>query len=236
MIITSTCAVNTDSIPTCDFSTQTNMPRSKVAFKKIMSTKHSIQYEDDEDASSEDMSHELLEIETRLKHKRKFSMHKTLQAKNDSTIDELESKSFAVNDTTKGSDSEYEDSIHEDSKIRDKKEGAEKSSETFNSWHDINFPERKVELPKSYFAEGPTPWSNFKDLVLGDKFLSARFSPNHPKTLVQNFNQTTWSEPQLKIVNDLVQESRALMDLFDQVAMLLGPDVKLHDVSGLMIF
>lgn len=48
-----------------------------------------------------------------------------------------------------------------------------------------------------------------------------------------NFNQVggTWSESQIKIVNDLVQEANALIAMFDQVAMLLGPDISLHNVS-----
>lgn len=93
-------------------------------------------------------------------------------------------------------------------------------------------PDAKFGLPRSYFTDGPTPWSNFHDMVLGQRFLNARLSPipQHSRRFLE---QATWNEPQLQIVTELMKEANSLLEMFDQVAMLLGPDVKLHDVSGL---
>ena len=89
-----------------------------------------------------------------------------------------------------------------------------------------------MELPRNYFIEsGPTPWSNFESLVLGQRFLNARLSPV-PERISRP--KVTWSDSQIKIVNDLMSEATALMDMFDQVAMLLGPDIKLHKISGIL--
>lgn len=240
MIITSTCGINTDKITTDDVSTQTVMPRSSVAFKKIMSSKHSIQYEDDGEYTndSDEMPHELMEIENRLRQKRKPSKHRLPQNPNividDATEvpkDEMDKPSVSKVSPNE-SDSEFEDSIQEDLKVKSKRASEDKSDGTYNAWHDMDFQGSKVELSKSYFADGPTPWSNFKDLVLGDRFLTTHFTTSYQRTASHNFSQASWSDSQLKIVNDLIQESKALVDLFDQVAMLLGPDIKLHNVSG----
>jgi hypothetical protein len=76
------------------------------------------------------------------------------------------------------------------------------------------------------------PFFSQTDLVLGQRFLNARLSPVPQRVHRPNLKQVTWSDAQVKIVNDLMQEATALMDMFDQVAMMLGPDIKLHNVSG----
>jgi hypothetical protein len=73
----------------------------------------------------------------------------------------------------------------------------------------------------------------FLDLVLGQRFLNSRLSPVHSREFRFGHKQITWSESQIKILNDLMDEASALIDMFDQVAMLLGPDIKLHNVSGI---
>lgn len=72
--------------------------------------------------------------------------------------------------------------------------------------------------------------------MLGTRFLNARLSPIPPRVFRPDMKQVTWSDSQIKIVNELMSEANALMDMFDQVAMLLGPDIKLHNVSGNFFF
>lgn len=206
-----------------------------------METKQKIQYVDNEeltnDEDSDNQSRELIEIENRLRSKKKLSRQKSSQSPN-KTLDILEADGNSAVLTKKimksssfrqDSDSEFEDSIQDDVKSSELKS----SDATFNSWHDLKHSEEKVELPRSFFADGPTPWANFHDLVLGRRFLNARLSPTTHRDSRANFKQVTWSESQVKIVKDLIKEANSLMDMFDQVAMLLGPDVKLHNVSGL---
>ena len=73
-------------------------------------------------------------------------------------------------------------------------------------------------------------------MVLGKQFLNARFSPIPPRERRPNLKQVTWSDSQLRVVSELMNEANALMDMFDQVAMLLGPDIKLHNVSDVEEF
>lgn len=126
----------------------------------------------------------------------------------------------------KESESEFEDSIkdHQPDVIKGSTKLAKSTDYTFNSWQDL---ERKLEQPQSFLnikQDEPTPWSGFKDLVLGQRFLNARLSPTPKKQLQsQHVKQETWSDSQVKIVSDLIKEANALMEMFNQVAMLLGP-------------
>lgn len=248
--------MNTDEIPSSSVSTQTIMPRSNVAFRKILEPKHKIQYvdeddeEEEEDASdfAEDPDVELLNLEKKLKAKKKLTRQKSMSHKQSiNIVIEDESSDVIAIETIptesskkryKESESEYEEVYEEEykprvMKPREKPQQKQQSDEAYNNWHDLDFPKSKVELPRSYFTEGPTPWSNFQDFILGQRFLNTRLlSPIPPRQYNTNSRQATWSEPQIKLVNDLIREANALLDMFDQVAMLLGPDIKLHDVSG----
>lgn len=244
VVITASCAVGTDPIVTDTIATQTAMPRSDVSFKKFMNSKHSIRYEEEMNTSGDDMGEELFEIERRMKSKKKYPRQLS-RSKSPVIVVEDEMDGVVMSETLqpeivpkkvkRDSDSEFEDSIQEELKLRSARASAKPSSPpdaTFNAWHGMDIPEKKFELPKSYFCEGPTPWSNFKDLVLGQRFLNARLATAPMARSLNNFQQATWTEPQIRLVNELITEAQALMEMFDQVAMLLGPDIKLHNVSG----
>lgn len=83
VIITSTCAVNTDQIAMETVGTQTVMPRSDVAFKKYLKSKHTIQYADDDDSNEDENEYsardteDLFNIETRLRSKKKLHRQKS---------------------------------------------------------------------------------------------------------------------------------------------------------------
>lgn len=242
--MTSSVSVNTEKPILHTVSTQTVMPRSNVSFKKFIDPRHKIQYDDISDTDDEEAEHCLEKIERRLTRK-KLSRQKSTQKSNIEIIIEDDTCEIIQSETipaelpykNKSSDSEYEDSIQGDFTSQEtvingaKKKIKKVTNVTVNSWNDLNFEEEKVELPRNYFIEqgGPTPWSNFESLVLGQRFLNARLSPV-PERMTRA--KVTWSDSQLKIVNDLMQEASALMDMFDQVAMLLGPDIKLHKISG----
>ena len=258
VIVTSSISCNTDKLLMEDECTQTAMPRSSVSFKKFLDSKQTIQY-DDEMEDEDDMKEDIMDIEKRLKSRKKSSVHSINQRSNvdividsPSVIKSPRKELSAQRDATpsppirdKDSDSELEDSIQDDNikkqqpdiisgsmKHKPSRQGADGDS-TFDSWHDIDFPENeeRPELPRSYFTDGPTPWSNFHDMVLGQRFLNTRLSPVPPRHHRPNLKQVTWSDSQLKVVSDLIEEANLLMEMFDQVAMLLGPDIKLHNVS-----
>lgn len=58
-----------------------------------------------------------------------------------------------------------------------------------------------------------------------------RLSPVLPRRRRPNLKTVTWSDSQQRAVNELITEASALIDMFDQVSMLLGPDINLNDVK-----
>ncbi|CAH1728665.1 unnamed protein product [Chironomus riparius] len=245
VIVTASVSVNTEKLVSHTVSTQTVMPRSNVSFKKFTDSRHRIQYaEEDSEVDDDDEEAEMCleKIERRLKAKKKFSRQKSTQKSNIEIVIEDDSSDIIAIETipaelpnkNKTSDSEYEDSIQGDYDDKSSSKTKKSKESTFNSWNDLDFEAQKVELPRNYFIEsGPTPWSNFESLVLGQRFLNARLSPV-PERISRP--KVTWSDTQIKVVNDLMSEATALFALFDQVAMLLGPDIKLHNISDVEEF
>ncbi|CRL07426.1 CLUMA_CG020396, isoform A [Clunio marinus] len=250
LIITSTCAVNTDKIPSQEVATQTKMPRSNISFKNIIDPKQKIHYTYEENSENEEqpnnLNKELAKIAMRLDDDKKFPQHfassqinqlDVMDLVNKDVYDAIDIETFPTEascDTPEVLDYEVDDIVHDfqpDVVKGNIKRDKRPSSVTVNSWHDLEFPDENVELPRNYFTEGPTPWSNFHDLMLGQRFLNARLSPLPSRHQQSNVNQVIWNDSQVRIVSDLIQEAKALMDMFDQVAMLLGPDIKLHYVS-----
>lgn len=60
-----------------------------------------------------------------------------------------------------------------------------------------------------------------------------RLSPVPPRHRRPNLKRVTWSDTEQKMVLDLVSEANALLNIFDQVTLLLGPDIKLNPVPKL---
>lgn len=212
-----------------------------------MDSRHSVQFTAENDEEMEEFSDpddpgiELKRIEKRLTGGRKLSrqVSKQQEAFEDTTddviIEPTPKKTSSVSKTAEDSDSEFEDSIKDDLQpdvIRGSVKRPKHSDTTFNSWQDLKAPAEKVELPRNYFADGPTPWANFQDLVLGQRFLNARLPSAPQRQFHSSMQQVSWSDSQAKVVGDLIREANALLEMFDQVAMLLGPDIKLHKVSG----
>jgi hypothetical protein len=83
VIVTTTCAVNTDKTTTHSVMTQTLMPRSSVSFKRAFEPRHKIQYAYSDEASTDDDIHmmrghdELMDIERRLQPKKKLSRQRS---------------------------------------------------------------------------------------------------------------------------------------------------------------
>ena len=103
-----------------------------------------------------------------MKHKKKLSRQKSQRSDidiviEDETSDIIAKETIKTERANENTDSEFEDSIQEDLNPRKAAAKAAKVRDpTFNSWHDLDFPNERVELPKNVFSDGPTPWSNFK--------------------------------------------------------------------------
>ena len=164
-----------------------------------MEPKHKIQYDDEDkmtdDDDTDDATAEIMNIEKRIK-KKKLARQKSQQSAIDIVVenasqDVIASETIKTENSKKNdSDSEFEDSINDDLRpdvIKGSMKRTKQSETTFNSWHDLDFPQDKVELPKSYFTDGPTPWSNFSDLVLGTFEIKKRSWISNLKLQVRGF-------------------------------------------------
>ncbi|XP_050083897.1 uncharacterized protein LOC126570292 [Anopheles aquasalis] len=106
---------------------------------------------------------------------------------------------------------------------------------TFAAWHDLDFSDEDSEqyvgreLPRRSIGEGERPWAEFKDLVIGSRVANMRLSPIPPRRpRAPNQKTVTWSDRQHRAVSRLLDEASALVDMFDHVSLLLGPDIELH--------
>lgn len=192
-------------------STQTYMPRSK----------HSVHsFDDDELSDNENADQPTCELKKIEKRFKSLKGPSTKQNKN-LVLKRETIETFSVEPSRQQYNDESDDSLEDYGHSTGKKR-------SYSSQ-----PNEKIELPRNYFQDGPTPWSNFHDMMLGQRFLNARLSPVPRRQQRQFPEPPTWSGPQLQILTGLMDEANSLLEMFDQVAMLLGPDVKLHDVTGL---
>jgi hypothetical protein len=140
--------------------TQTFMPRSNVSFKSFIDPKNFHPEEckiDDEYATNIALD----DIEYRMKSKNKLLRQKSIPKSNIDTVVEdefLDVIAIEAIPTVKHEDSEYEDSIQEDSYIQIRKNNPSCGENfTFNSWNNLNFSNGK----KGRMSDA-TPWSNFQ--------------------------------------------------------------------------
>ncbi|KAG4068361.1 hypothetical protein HA402_007881 [Bradysia odoriphaga] len=81
------------------------------------------------------------------------------------------------------------------------------------------------QLPKQTISEGYAPWHNFKDILIGNRLANMHLSPLPPRRTNIKRKSVTWSDAQHQAVSELMFEATALLDVFDNVAMLIGPDL-----------
>lgn len=211
VIITSTHGINTEKILTEAASTQTYMPRSQYGMKGF----------DDDDESADDENLDQPHRELR-KIEKRFKSFQTsdLKARSSVTLKKETLEMISIEPMKKIEDlcdSGSDDSLHER--------------------YQPGFTKSKKKFPEQPFSTAfplarGEDWSSCQDMVLGQRFLNARFSSNAQRKSRQFMEHVTWNPPQLQAVTGLMNEANMLLEMFDQVAMLLGPDVKLHDVSG----
>ncbi|EDS31627.1 conserved hypothetical protein [Culex quinquefasciatus] len=239
-ILTHSVAQMTESVPTLDTATQTAMPRSGVSFRKflengggdgpapkvVVDEATPLEEEPSKDcASSLD---ELLKIDEKIKQFFNIPELDVEMAPEDQESHSSDSiKEHNTPDLLAGSSQEQ--SSHKSSRFLE--------PPTFSSWQNLDFSDEESdhyvarELPRRTFSEGNRPWAEFKDLVIGNRLANMRLSPIPPrKPRAPNKKTVTWSDTQHRAVSDLLHEATALVDMFDQVSMLLGPDIKLHAI------
>lgn len=73
------------------------------------------------------------------------------------------------------------------------------------------------------------PWSDYREMLIGQRLANMRLSPLPPKRATIKKKTVSWSDTQERAVTELISEASALMDAFDEVSMLLGPNLQLND-------
>ncbi|XP_062555407.1 uncharacterized protein LOC134220372 [Armigeres subalbatus] len=235
-ILTHSVAQMTECVATVDASTQTALPRSGISFRKFLDTGAGDgpkpQVIIDEAPSDEHMEKsssltELMKIDEKI---RKF--FRTSDIEELDHLDDIESnhssdsiKEQPTPDLLAGSS---QDATQHKPRLLE--------PPTFNSWQNLDFSDEESEhyvpreLPRRSIGEGNRPWAEFKDMVIGSRLANMRLSPIPPRRPRPNKKTVTWSDTQHRAVSDLLHEATALVDMFDHVSMLLGPDIKLHSI------
>lgn len=74
------------------------------------------------------------------------------------------------------------------------------------------------------------PWSDYREMLIGQRLANMRLSPLPPKRKTLKKKTVSWSDTQERAVTELISEASAMMDAFDEVSMLLGPNLQLNDM------
>lgn len=120
--------------------------------------------------------------------------------------------------STKDVDSDFEDDINK---------SRQQCSKDFKNAKELNQMKDQTTTNQWQYLDTPqSPWSNYLD----QKF--NRCSPLFPEQPLLGSKNMIWSDSQAQIVSNLIKESDALLEMFDQIALILGPELKLHVVTG----
>ncbi|XP_053682834.1 uncharacterized protein LOC128733186 [Sabethes cyaneus] len=238
LIFTHSVAQMTDTVQTINAATQTALPRSAVSFRKFLEAGE--RDGQNSNSGSEEAPAELVREYSCFEELLKID--KQIKQFFDNELDILEVPDIPEDNASGLGDDNSKDKNTPDLLAMSSQETGQHKPRlaepsTYSSWQSLDFSDEELEsyvpreLPRRTIGEGDQPWAKFKDLVIGSRVVNMRLSPipaRKPKT--NNKKSVTWSDAQHRAVSDLLHEATALVDIFDQVSMLLGPDIKLHTI------
>ncbi|XP_035900608.1 uncharacterized protein LOC118506919 [Anopheles stephensi] len=237
LILTHSVAQMTDGVETCDSGTQTAIPRSGISFRKFLEPIAVNELQSNAVPNSFKLTSEECHVD--------MDMGKPESGLLSTTLEPL-GESFANGPPEPCSSQSGSDSIKEPNTpdlISATVEGDPSphrtatllETPTFAAWQNLDFSDDESEgyvpreLPRRPIGEGDRPWAEFKDLVIGSRVANMRLSPVPPRRpRAPNQKTVTWSDRQHRAVSKLINEATALVDMFDHVSLLLGPDITLH--------
>ncbi|XP_053680415.1 uncharacterized protein LOC128731330 [Anopheles nili] len=241
LILTHSVAQMTDGVETCDSGTQTAVPRSGISFRKFLEPLPgneslataavgpiSVFVDDEVDTSSVEQLRsasnrvENLEDGEKLDEPSATEPEEPCSLQSGSDSAKEPNTPDLISATVEG-----DPSPHRTANLLE--------TPTFAAWHNLDFSDEESEsyvpreLPRRPIGEGDRPWAEFKDLVIGSRVANMRLSPVPPRRpRGPNQKTVTWSDRQHRAVSKLLTEASALVDMFDHVSLLLGPDITLH--------
>ncbi|XP_055589421.1 uncharacterized protein LOC129741699 isoform X1 [Uranotaenia lowii] len=222
LIMSHSVAQMTDGVPVMEVATQTELPRSSVSFGKFLEVDSELQVNQPETTSFG----ELMQIDAKIKQ-----MFPELDQKcEDGRDPSLDAPSV----TNSPKEQNTPDLLAASSQEPTTHKGRLLEPPAFNAWQNLDFSDEECEnyigreLPRRSVGDIDRPWNDFKDLILGRRIANMRLSPIPPRKHRPNKKTVTWSDTQRRAVSELVEGATALMDMFDEVSLLLGPDIKFH--------
>ncbi|XP_050069921.1 uncharacterized protein LOC126558030 [Anopheles maculipalpis] len=231
LILTHSVAQMTDGVEMCDSGTQTAIPRSGISFRKFLEPIAVGDGQSNPVANSFKLSTEESHLDVDM------ATTITLESLGENFVNDPQepSSSQSSSDSIKEPNTpdlisatvEGDPSPHRTATLLE--------TPTFAAWQNLDFSDEESEsyapreLPRRSIGEGNRPWAEFKDLVIGSRVANMRLSPIPPRRpRAPNQKTVTWSDRQHRAVSKLINEASALVDMFDHVSLLLGPDISLH--------
>lgn len=232
-ILTNSVAVLTDLPLSEDAATQTALPRSEVDYRQFIQPDiEAIRREVDEicQESKTNREKQKLEIDNLLRQFKGTTQNITQESKvvvdeDVSSVDSLEivkDEQVQVNSRL----ASYEATLPRRPNLN-----------TYAQWANLEFPDKETppSLPRRTHTDGVAPWNNFKDMILGNRLGKMSLPPITAAPLQQEKVRTrignntkksvTWSDTHQRAVNDLISEASNLIHMFDQISLLLGPNL-----------
>lgn len=228
-ILTNSVAVLTDLPLSEDAATQTALPRSEVDYRQFIEPDiEAIRREVDEicQESKTNRAKQKIEIDELLRQlKGTTSVQET-------PADEEEVASVDSLDIPKDEEAQLKSRLasYEPSLPR------RPNLNTYAQWTNLEFPDNETppSLPRRTHTDGVAPWKNFKDIILGDRLGKMSLPPITAAPLQQekarsrvtsSKKSVTWSDSHQRAVNELLSEATNLIQVFDQISLLLGPNL-----------
>ncbi|XP_037918843.1 uncharacterized protein LOC119656550 isoform X2 [Hermetia illucens] len=214
-LLTHSVAQMTDGIQVSDAATQTATPRISHNFFQAYSEKFS-------DKSGTELDESLTEGERKLIEQRKALRE----------IDRQLTQNCFRNSNYRSEDEISDDSLSDSTRKFEslKSNGFPKiPKSTLASWHfDFSDDDDPPALPRRVGTEIPTrPWNSFRDMIIGNKLANMKLSPTPVRRASLKKKSVSWGESQHNAVAELVSEANALLNVFDQMSIVLGPDLQL---------
>ncbi|XP_063700136.1 uncharacterized protein LOC134830549 isoform X2 [Culicoides brevitarsis] len=226
-ILTNSVAILTDIPLTEDAATQTALPKSEVDFRQFIEPDiDAIRREVDEicNESKTNREKQKKDIDELL---RKFKGSEEIPEiiEPEDELESIDSLDISQNDANsmKSRLASYEATLPRRPNLN-----------TYAHWTNLEFPEAEIppSLPRRTQSDGVAPWKNFKDVILGDRLGKMSLPPITAAPLQQekikkrtNCKTVSWSDSHQRAVNDLINEATSLIHVFDQISLLLGPNL-----------
>lgn len=231
-ILTNSVAVLTDLPLSEDAATQTALPRSEVDYRQFI--------EPDIEAIRREVDAICQESKTN-REKQKLEINQLLKQLKGTSEGVTEENKPVIDDDVASVDSldvVRDEQVQMKSRLSSYEATLPRRPHlnTYAQWTNLEFPDNEAppSLPRRTHTDGVAPWKNFKDVILGDRLGKMSLPPITAAPLQQEKIRTrtgnakkavTWSDAHQYAVNELISEAANLIHVFDQISLLLGPNL-----------